>query len=223
MHWPCVYLFLVCLLHCADYPDNWDPMKDADEWKLFPLDPVAESEEYERVTTQFLLTLPSVCILKVQRVQNKLLWKRYFHRSKLMRDFDRTYLREELLFHGTTNNNPELIYRGGEGFDTRFSYPGMWGRGNYFAVNASYSDGYAFRSSGTRKMFAAWVLTGNSICLQPDRTLTKPPFVAEASSSNTSIQRRYDSVYGITGGTRVYITYDNEHSYPAYLITYTTM
>lgn len=197
-------------------------MQDDEEWKLFPLDPVTECEEYERVTTQFLLTLPSAHMLKVERVQNKVLWRRYFNRSKLMRDFDRTFLREELLFHGTRFNKPDRIYAGGEGFDTRFSAQGMWGRANYFAVNSSYSDGYAFRSNGTKKMFAAWVLTGNSICLPSDRNLTKPPFVAGAGSSNTSIQRRYDSVYGTTGGTRVYITYDNEHAYPAYLITYTT-
>ena len=41
------------------------------------------------------------------------------------------------------------------------------------------------------------------------------------SQGDTSIKRRYDSVSGDTGGSKVYITYDNDKAYPAYLITYT--
>ena len=196
-------------------------MEDSDEVKLFLLDPVLESEEYERVRRQFLLTLPKVNILKVERVQNKVVWRNYRHRGKMMKEFNKSHLLEELLFHGTGNNEPENIYNGGEGFDTRFSSSGMWGRGNYFAVNSLYSNSYAFKTNaGTRKMFAAWVLTGNSVNLGPDGSLTKPPLVSNPVGSSTSIQRRYDSVNGTTGGTCVYITYNNDHAYPAYLITY---
>ena len=198
-------------------------MKEEDQVESFLLDPVQESEEYERVTNQFLLTLPNAEILRVERIQNKLIMKRYFHRSQLMKDFGTEDLREELLFHGTSDTQPEVIYMGDEGFDMRFSEKGFWGRGNYFAVNSSYSHDYAFHRNGVFKMFAANVLTGNSIFLQPDDTLTKPPFLDSANDNNSStvIRRRYDSVHGNTGGTRVYITYDNEHAYPAYLITYT--
>ena len=138
-----------------------------------------------------------------------------------MRSFNTDYLRDELLFHGTRQNKPELIYGGDEGFDKHCSQEGMWGKGNYFAVNSSYSNRYAFRASGgLRKMFAAWVLTGNSKCLPSDRQLVQPPFMDKPANQENMVQRRYDSVNGTTGGTRVYITYDNEHAYPAYLITY---
>ena len=188
------------------------------EVKLFLLDPVAEYEEYERVTNQFVLTLPTAYILKIERVQNKTLWKKYCNRSKIMK----SQLREYLLFHGTRHNNPEAIYRGEDGFDIRLSSVGMWGRGNYFAVNSSYSDAYAFHTNRVRKMFAAWVLTGNSVYRGPDNTLTKPPPIEDnpAGGSSTDIQRHYDTVNGSTGGTRVYITYENDYAYPAYLITY---
>ena len=195
-------------------------MEESEEVKLSLLDPVSESEEYELVTSQFLLTLPQVDILKVERVQNKVAWRKYRHRSQLMKEFDKSYLREELLFHGTRNNKPEDIYKGADGFDMRFSNAGMWGRGNYFAVNSSYSNSYAFSANGTRKMFAAYVLTGNSVYRPPNGSLRKPPLIDDSGGSSTSIQRRYDSVNGTTGGTRVYITYDNDHAYPAYLITY---
>ena len=196
-------------------------MDDKDEVKVFPLDPLTEVEEYERVANQFLLTLPNAEILRVERVQNKLLWRKYVNRSKLMRDFDTTHLREELLFHGTRDNDPQLIFKGDEGFDMRYSAQGMWGQGNYFAVNSSYSHYYAFNTNGVQKMFAAYVLTGNSRFLNPDNSLRKPPLLhKESGDSDTSVERRYDSVCGTTRGTRVYITYDNEHAYPAYLNTY---
>ena len=196
-------------------------MKGEDEVKLFPLDPERESDEYERVTNQFLLTLPRAHILQVQRVQNKLLWKRYRDCSKRMSDRN-LYVRDELLFHGTRGTKPEHIYKGTDSFDLRCSSGGMWGRGTYFAVNAEYSDSYAYREGNIQKMFAAFVLTGNSYFSPPDDSLTKPPLIAaQPDGSDTSVQHRYDSVSGVTGGTRVFITYDNDHAYPAYLITYT--
>ena len=217
---PLFSMYVWKLITHTEYPDHWDSMDDKDEVKVFPLDPLEEIEEYERVTSQFLLTLPNVEILRVERVQNKLLWRRYVNRSKLMRDFDTSHLREELLFHGTRTNDPQLIYKGDEGFDMRYSAQGMWGQGNYFAVNSSYSHYYTFNINGVRKMFAAYVLTGNSCFSNPDGALRKPPPLKESGESCTSVERRYDSVCGTTGGTRVYITYDNEHAYPAYLITY---
>ena len=198
-------------------------MTEQDEVKLFLLDPVEESEEYTRVTNQFMLTLPNASILRVERIQNKTIWRRYFCRRQLMRDFDQSHdhLQEKLLFYGTECNNPEVIYKGTEGFDMQCSSSGKWGRGNYFAKNSSYSHGFAFKEDEVWKMLAVNVLTGNSFYSEPDESLTKPPFLEDSSSSNTSIRHRYDSVYGNVGGTRVYITYDNEHAYPAYLITYT--
>ena len=199
-------------------------MKPGEEVKLFLLDRVGEADEYDRVVDDFKQTLPNATILRVQRIQNMVVWERYFHCSRMMARVAHPVLGEKLLFHGTKDNDPKLIYEGTEGFDMRFSAQGMWGRGNYFAVNASYSNGYAFDAGdGIRKMFAAWVLTGRSYHMKESkRSLTKPPFLKEHSRSDTDIRRCYDSVYGTTGGTPVYITYDNEHAYPAYLITYTT-
>ena len=44
-------------------------MKEEDQVKLFLLDPTQESEEYECVTNQFLLTLPNTEILRVECMQ----------------------------------------------------------------------------------------------------------------------------------------------------------
>ena len=200
-------------------------MGEKDEVKLYLVDPETESDEYERVTDEFMQTLPNVKILKVQRVQNKRVWEKYIHCVQMLQKIAPPILGEKLLFHGTSQNDPKKIYQGAEGFDMRFSRDGVWGRGNYFAVNASYSDSYAFDAGdGIKKMFAAWVLTGRASPSKPKSTLTKPPLLSESSDdgddSSTAVQHRFDSVCGTIGGTRVYITYDNVHAYPAYLISY---
>lgn len=126
-------------------------------------------------------------------------------------------LGEQLLFHGTRFNDPELIYEGDSSFDMRYSQNGMWGSGNYFAVNASYSNSYSYNCTGYRQMLVASVLTGLSYYTRPDNSLRKPPYRPNRIGG---IQYRYDSVSGDTGGSKVYITYDNDKAYPAYLITY---
>ena len=144
-------------------------------------------------------------------------------RAKQMMEYDRV-LGEKALFHGTRNQKPEEIYKGDTSFDMRFCQNGMWGRGNYFAVNASYSNKYAHIEAGVCQILMAYVLTGRSYKCNPDSNLTKPPFrEGQGTQDNGSVQRRYDSVCGNTDGSMVYITYDNDKAYPAYLITYTVL
>ena len=59
-------------------------------------------------------------------------------RAKQMMEYDQV-LGEKPLFHGTRTNKPEAIFKGDASFDMRYCHSGLWGRGNYFAVNASYS------------------------------------------------------------------------------------
>lgn len=195
-------------------------MKEDEEVKLFLLDPDIEAEEFTRVQGEFNLTLPQREIVKIHRIQNKPLWEEYCKCSQIMKKVNEGILKEQMLFHGTQSNNPELIYRCSSGFDMRHSRDGMWGKGNYFAKNASYSDGYAYQDNVTRKMFAAWVLTGICYDSPPNGTLIKPPERQQSDAAEDKVKYLYDCVTGVTGGTRVYITYDNSHAYPAYLIVY---
>ncbi len=64
-------------------------------------------------------------------------------------------------------------------------------------------------------MFMASVIIGNTIVMQPDKTLKEPPFI---QGSN---QVRHDSVKGNTKDTDVIMVYSNKKAYPEYLITYT--
>jgi hypothetical protein len=58
------------------------------------------------------------------------------------------FVNERLLFHGTGNTKPSVIYEGVVGFDVRCTSEGnFYGRGVYFAESASYVEGPWIRSS----------------------------------------------------------------------------
>ncbi len=50
---------------------------------------------------------------------------------------------ERILFHGTRQTSPDVIYMGEFGFDNRFCSKGSFGIASYFAQDAKYSDKYA--------------------------------------------------------------------------------
>ena len=133
---------------------------------------------------------------------------------------------EKHLFHGTRQNDPEVIYSGDVGFDVGHSKVGWWGTGIYFAVNASYSDRYAHAKNvlGHRtplcKMLVAKVLTGLPFVSLPNRELRFPPERADTGAGEGRVRRHYNSVQGTSSGSEVYTTYNNEQAYPAYIISY---
>jgi O-acetyl-ADP-ribose deacetylase (regulator of RNase III) len=204
----------------VEFPEEWDEMGDLTT-KIVPLTP--SSDEWRKVSQKFRETLPLTRIVEITRIQNKWLWEKYVFQHKRMHAKNDGEINELELFHGTRTNDPELIYKNEDGFDMRYSNSGMWGQANYFAENASYSDRYAHRTyDGYNEMFFAKVLTGDSLDCNPDPSLRKPPFKPNGSIGGGLhfAQVQYDTVTGYTKGSRVYMTYDNEKAYPAYLIKY---
>ena len=118
-----------------------------------------------------------------------------------------------LLWHGTRDNKPSMIYESQEGFDKRYANEqGMWGAAIYFARNASYSHAYSHASGGFRQMFLSEVCVGDFVPM-PSGRYSAPP-----KKPGTDVE--YDSIQGYTGGSDVYMVYSNNKSYPRYLITY---
>ena len=134
---------------------------------------------------------------------------------------------ERRVWHGTSSLEPSAIYDDRQdGFMMQFSKQGMWGRGIYFAQRSSYSHSYAHkpvwdqknrpRSDGKddeREMFLAKLLVGDEVKLNSDRSLTVPPI-------NPRTHMKYNSVTGETGGSQVWIVYENGRAYPDYLVRY---
>ena len=189
------------------------------ECQVFYVDPV--SREFDKRKSHFLRSHPSARVYHIQRIQNKLLWRKYLNKKKQLED-DHTLQNsgEKMLYHGTRSTAPKQIYEGDSGFDMRYSSDGLWGRGNYFAVNSAYSVGYSHKTmDGYQQMLVARVLTGASFRSAPHR-FQVPPLREGTGQGEGEVRRRYDSVQGETNGSTVYITYDSDHSYPEYLITF---
>lgn len=141
---------------------------------------------------------------------------------------------EQSVWHGTTNLDPSVIYNDRQdGFMMQFSQDGFWGRGIYFANKSNYSYGYSYKptagsgdrpraKSDEREMFLAKLLVGNETHMNRDedgrkaaecRALTVPPI-------NPQTNLKYNTVTGHTGGSQVWIVYENGRAYPDYLVRY---
>jgi hypothetical protein len=124
----------------------------------------------------------------------------------------------------------------------QFAAQGFWGRGLYFADKASYSSHYAFtppqrtlmssftfasdsRPGGNKdekEMFLTKLLVGKEVFLDRDvssgkaneyKKLTVPPVDKKTGY-------KYNTVTGNTGGSQVWVVYENGRAYPDYLVRY---
>lgn len=213
-------------LVCLGYPKSWeDQTKEVHRVSLTP-----DGEEFKKVEQVFQQSMSRVTfkIIEVQRIQRRFLWHEYQLAKQRMHRKNKGFVNERELFHGTRANKPEVIYNSEKGFDNRFANEGLWGTGTYFAEKASYSDRYAHnvrRSDGRKKqMFLAIVLAGISQDDAPQdssrRIPDQRPSTGIQGTAEGDVQYRYDSLNGVTQGSRVHILFDNGHAYPNYLITY---
>ena len=222
----CLFLYVFISTQCVEFPSHWEGHREGEEWKIVPVSP--HSREFKEIAARFTSTMPYATIERIERVQNRVLWRRYRDcKERLGRDLPSAG--EKHLFHGTSQTDPEVIYSGDAGFDVGHSRVGMWGPGNYFAVNASYSHRYAHmknligRKAPLYKMLVAKVLTGLTFESPPNRELLFPPERADTGAGEGRVRRHYNSVYGTANDGSdwyVYITYSNEQTYPAYIISY---
>ena len=200
----------------VQYPPEWEPCSNTTD----VIELHHHSEERNRIEQKFNETVHEAKITSIKRIQNKWLWENYTQAKKRMHKKNSGAVNEMELWHGSRTTSAENIYDSEEGFDMRHSSVGMWGRANYFAVDASYSVKYAFHhhKDDTKELLLAKVLTGDSFECPPDKLLCMPP--EKANSKVKLKQVRYDSVNGVTRNCRVYMTYSNDKAYPAYLIRF---
>eukprot|EP01125_Pyxidicula_operculata_P011406 TRINITY_DN3738_c0_g4_i1.p1 TRINITY_DN3738_c0_g4~~TRINITY_DN3738_c0_g4_i1.p1 ORF type:complete len:651 (-),score=176.22 TRINITY_DN3738_c0_g4_i1:131-2083(-) len=189
--------------------------------KLKPTD-----DDYMNVSKIFLSTLSGKRIISIERIHNVRVRQYYEFEYRQILDKYEYETKEyvKLLFHGTSNTKPEMIYNGERGFLTQFASEGLWGKGTYFAEKAVYSDSYAHRKDGgnTKQMFLAEVIVGESYHSAQDKNIRMPPINNnnKKSSNNQFSALYYDSVSGDAYGTPIYVVYDNHKAYPTFLITY---
>ncbi|XP_054470681.1 protein mono-ADP-ribosyltransferase PARP14-like [Anoplopoma fimbria] len=171
--------------------------------------------EYTEVLNLFQATCKQQTIIKIERIQNPVLWKSLQIKKRDMEQRNNHQNNEKRLFHGTDHNT--MAYINEHGFNR--SYAGKnaacYGNGTYFAVNANYSaqDTYSKPNpKGEKCMYLCRVLTGDFTTGQ--RNMIIPP-----AKGPISVQK-YDSVVDNMAGPAMYVIFHDSQAYPEYLITF---
>jgi hypothetical protein len=191
------------------------------EWGVFPESVrivvlAAEDPKYQFVMTEFRKTCQNQ-IFSISEIQNKSLYKKYklitselIAAKKVINPQIDTTNFEKYLWHGTRQNNPELIYKDeAYGYDMRHAAVGSWGRGNYFGQTAQVSMGYlGYRNAqGNSILLFNKVFIGETVAGQGG--LLKPPPIPGTN-------RFYDS----TSNATMVVIYDVWRAYPHYIVEF---
>ena len=140
----------------------------------------------------------------------------YFDRklSKLSRKLGREAEVREL-FHGSNENAVKAICQ--QGFDWRLSgvHGTACGKGSYFAVHASTSDGFAAKSgtSGHQMMFLSKVIVG--LYVVGNSSTVRPPPRDPSKPYNL-----YHSCVDNQSNPSMFVVFENDQAYPEFLISY---
>nr|XP_002126120.2 poly [ADP-ribose] polymerase 15-like [Ciona intestinalis] len=198
------------------FPNTWEDLQ-GNPWKVFQVQ--AGSNEYNQVIQKFQQGAAYIqTIVKLERIQNVALYKQFLAQEEKVRakmssrGVGQTVTRE--LFHGTSGDVTDNIYR--NGFDR--SHAGKnataYGKGVYFAVQAQYSHNYtSLDRNNHRCMFLSKVVTGE-YCAGNSSMITAP---AIAGGQKNEL---YDSVVNRVSNPTMYVVFKDASVYPDYVLTY---
>ncbi len=178
----------------------------------------AGSSEYTFVQTEFEKTAKDFAIVRVERVQNKILWTRYCIGRETMNTLGPGRARQMHLFHGTKADSVAKINV--QGFNRTFSGQNatLYGKGVYFAVQAGYSAQDIYSppdAAGLRRMYLALVSVGD--CCKGNRD---EPVPSKPRPGATSAHDLCDSTVNDEASPSMYVTYNDTQQCPDYLITF---
>ncbi|OXB65570.1 hypothetical protein ASZ78_016634 [Callipepla squamata] len=194
----------------------WYWKNDQGQWTEYGTQEVEISKissEYQEIKKQFEQTMKSCDVIRVLRIQNPSLWKVFqWHKEQMKRRSGGKEIKEKLLFHGTMNCLVKDICS--HNFDWRIcgSNGKLYGKGSYFARDASYSHEYCQSEGKSAVMFMARVLVG-------EYAQGKADYVRPPTKSVDGFQF-YDSCVDNVADPSVYVVFEKNQVYPEYLIEY---
>ncbi|NXX08379.1 PAR12 polymerase, partial [Larus smithsonianus] len=195
-------------------PPQWDRSALPDiGYKLVELS--YTSSEYGNIKRLFEKTMKDYYIHQLQRIQNPALWQVFQWQKEQMRKLNKSKpVDERLLFHGTSPSHVPAICE--QNFDWRIcgTHGTKYGKGSYFARDASYSHAYCSSHSGRYSMFVAHVLVGDFVQGNPE--YVRPP--PRCSNSN----RLYDSCVDDLTDPSIFVIFEKHQIYPAYILEYSS-
>ncbi|NXA47702.1 PAR12 polymerase, partial [Nothocercus julius] len=192
-------------------PAHWDKSAVPElGFKLIVLD--RSSDEYKKVQVEFQRTMPKTIIKGICRIQNPSLWELYqWQKEQMQKSNGGRAVDERSLFHGTSRKHIDAICH--QNFDWRICglHGTVYGKGSYFARDASYSDNYCREDSHTKSMFLARVLVGEFTL--GNSSYVRPPLKDNQNSF-------YDSCVNNILNPSIFVIFEKHQVYPEYLIEY---
>uniref|UniRef100_A0A8V5GBL6 Uncharacterized protein n=1 Tax=Melopsittacus undulatus TaxID=13146 RepID=A0A8V5GBL6_MELUD len=194
-------------------PEHWDKSALPD----FGYKAVEISDttvEYNHIKQLFHKTMKKYSILKIKRIQNPSLWKVFqWQKEQMKRENGGKDVNEKLLFHGTKTSFVESICI--HNFDWRIcgSNGTVYGKGSYFAIDASYSHSYCEVTVKNKIMFVARVLVGDYV--NGNSAYVRPP------PKSVDGLRFYDSCVDNQINPSIFVVFEKYQIYPEYTIEYT--
>ncbi|XP_078378802.1 uncharacterized protein LOC144661949 isoform X2 [Oculina patagonica] len=197
---------------------HWSLMPTNTQYTRVRLD--ASSAEFNDVEQLLRKTMNHLAVIEsIERVQNPLLWEKYCRNKETMiavAALNQHQVNEKSLFHGTSPRSVEAICA--NNFDPSLHRRYKFGKGTYFAVNASYSHYYASRDIDLSQfIFLAKVLVGSYT--KGRSSYRRPP---QKQPSNPESDR-YDSCVDHNVNPTIFVVFDNNRFYPEYVIKYRSM
>ncbi|KAM9030083.1 protein mono-ADP-ribosyltransferase PARP12-like isoform 2-T2 [Ara ararauna] len=172
------------------------------------------TDEYNQIKQLFHQTMKKYSILKINRIQNPSLWKVFqWQKEQMKRENGGKEVNEKLLFHGTKTSFVESICT--HNFDWRIcgSNGTVYGKGSYFARDASYSHSYCELTVKKKIMFVARVLVGDYV--NGNAAYVRPP-----TKSVDGLQF-YDSCVDNHINPSIFVVFEKYQIYPEFTIEYT--
>jgi poly [ADP-ribose] polymerase 10/14/15 len=206
-------------------PQAWDPNEDG------VIRVSAGSSEYHEVSSFFLAALGEhrnhVLLVNVERIQSVPLWQSYAVKKETMKARDTKHPENlvnnkrmddrecKWLFHGTTCDNvPKIV---NQGFNRAFAGRNAvaYGKGVYFARDASYSSCSAYSTPddlGIQYMFLCRVAVGDW-CRGSYGQLTPDP-------KPRNRFELFDTTVDDETDPSIFVVYHDAQAYPDYLVSF---
>lgn len=201
--------------------DSLEPPLEWDRGEEGRLQVPKGSKEYQETTDFFIASLHGsleVTITSVERLQNLALYQTYaVKKQTMLKDHDHAVNNlgdiERRLFHGTKADVIPKVEK--QGFNRSFAGVNgvRFGRGVYFARDASYSCSYASKDTQRKqRIFICRVAVGDWCQGTNDQLIPNP-------KSHNSLEL-FDSTVDNVQNPSVFVVYHDAQAYPEYLIEF---
>lgn len=171
----------------------------SNEYELLELN--SQDEEFVRISENFKASMKHFKIEKIKRIWNQRLLEAFERKKLKMKKND-----EMFLFHATCRAHVDFICKNNFEWILRGNQETRYGKGNYFTKEAFCSHKNCRYEARNIVMFVARVLVGDFI--EGNMTYSSPPVP-------------YDSCVDTRLNPSVFVIFERDQIYPAYVIEYT--